>query len=561
MLSTLSVSNLAVIEQAEIEFGPGLNVLTGETGAGKSMILRAIDLITGRRATAEMIRQGADSCEVQALFTLSPLTISRIGEAIDEYDGDEELLIRRTVERSGRGKIYVNGRLATAGLLQRLAGFLIDITGQLEQIDLLEPETQRDHLDEFGVNPSAITDTAELYARWRETAESFDRLTRDRAGRDRYLAGLRSEFDELSRAELQVGEKERLHATAKRLASSETITSLISQSIAVFDADEGLDTLLGRIGSALDQAARLDPALEAIRSQYDSATSQVGELRLEFERYLAALDADPEKLEQLRERVAEISRLERKFGRSEAELVEYFNEIAAELETSDDSPENQARLEAEVVRLRAELNAAEVRLTTERRKAATALSKVVENDLKLLNMPKARFSVEVQPAESSRHGADRIEFLLAANPNDQLRPIAKVASGGELSRILLVLKTALNAAARTETQIFDEVDAGIGGAVAHAVGERLKRLAANGQIILVTHSPQIAAFGETHLLIRKDLTDTAARTTIDLLPEKGRIGEIARMLAGKEITVEFEESARKLLGLGQKPKKERRAST
>lgn len=560
MLSVLRIQNLAIAEELELEFGSGLNVLTGETGAGKSIILRAIDLLAGRRAAADIVRSGADRCTVEGLFVPATVTRERIARESDELDAivtsGEEILIRRIVDRNGRSKIYLNGQLVTAGTLSAVSSWLLDITGQHHQQLLFDPDHHRSLLDRFGVPLELRQRVAESYSIYAAAKRDLDRFLTGKANRDRELSRISAELEELSSAAIRVGERDELEGELKRLGSVETLGALGARAIEIFDSDEtGIDTQLRALLSAIDQAHALDPGLSELAALFDSGAVQLREARSELDRYLASLDVDPARLEAIRERIALIARLERKYARKGAELVEYAEEVRTLHEQLSGGGFDERSLRERHDTARSALDTVERQLTAARMSAAAILGKRVESELALLNMKKARFEVSVRPSQSSAEGADTVEMLLAANPGEPPKPLAKVASGGELSRLLLVLKTSLNAGtsdgeserAGADTQIFDEVDAGISGAVAQVVGERLFDVSRALQVIIITHSPQVAAFADRHFLVEKSSSDRSTTSSVRALDEDERVEHLAKMLAGKKVSEHFAHSARELL--------------
>ncbi|MCB0323662.1 MAG: DNA repair protein RecN [Bdellovibrionales bacterium] len=551
MLSLLRIQNLAIVEELEIEFTPGMNVLTGETGAGKSIVLKAIELLTGRRSSADIVRAGAPRCTIEGVFTLRHETRDAIlstAEELVDNDIDDELLIRRVVEPSGRSKLYINGALVTAAVLQRVAGLLLDITGQHQQTSLLVPEKHLRLLDEFGVPPTVRQEAAEAFAAYAKVRRELEHFIGDSEARTLRIERLRVELEELDDAALMAGERGELEAEQTRLANVEAISESVTRGIELCDAPgEGIEDQVRRVLSYIEEAAVLDGRLNEARTLLESAAVQVSEARLALSDYFAALEDDPGRLEFLRERIALIARLERKYGRKLDELVQYHLAIREEVGTFEAGAFDEKKLRAKLAEAEAALRTAEATLTARRREAAATLAKMAEKELHTLGMKKARFSVRIEPKTSSASGADDVEFMLAANPGEPFRPLSKVASGGELSRILLVLKTLLNERTAPATQVYDEIDTGIGGAIAEVVGEKLKAVATRSQVLLVTHAPQIAALADTHLLMSKRATKNRTQAQIKLLTADERVQQIAAMLAGREVTTQFEESAKALL--------------
>ena len=553
MLTLLRIQNLAIVEQSEVEFGPGLNVLTGETGAGKSIILKAIDLLLGRRASSDILRSGTDRCTVEGLFRI-PRELGRIlREEHDELEevlpeDEDELLLRRIIDASGRSKVYVNGQLMALGGLASLSARLMDVTGQHQQHILFDPLHHRELLDAFGVSDELKARVAVDFAAYADAKRSLDRFLSDTETRAVRMEKLAAERDELSEAALQPGERAALDAELIKLASVETLGSTVQRCLELLEeSDDSLDEKLRALSLQLESAAAIDPALDEVVALVDAAAVQLSEAQLTLGHYGAKLEADPLRLEQLRDRLALVARLERKYARPGDEIIAYLETISAELAEYEGGALDEGVLRKRLSEARATLDTSEQALTAARKAAAVRLSKEVEREFPPLNMQRATFEVAVNPAPSSTAGADGVEFLLAANPGEPARALGKVASGGELSRVLLILKTVLNEQRAPGTQVFDEVDSGIGGAVAQIVGEKLLAVSRRSQVILITHAPQIASLADQHFLVEKRAIGDRTTSSIRVLNEHERVAQIAGMLAGKSISANFEQSAKELL--------------
>ncbi len=551
MLSLLKIRNFAIVEELELEFGPGLNVLTGETGAGKSIILRAIELLGGSRASGDLIRSGQKTAEIEGLFLLPKPFLQNLLADFEELETlveDNELLVRRVIDISGKSRVYLNGRLTTAGSLQKIASRLVDITSQHEEHSLLDSAQHRNLLDSFGVSSELLFQVRQAYEEYSIAAGKLESFLKDSEAKRDYFRRIGFERDELKSAALKVGEREGLEAELNRLASFEKLSQGFSECLVILEEDtSSVDSQLRRVLTILNQALAVDPGIHEGVQLIQSAHVQIEEASRFFSQYGAGLENNPARLENLRERIAEISRLERKYGKPTGELVNYLARIQTELSEFESGDFDEAKLTAKVAELRSALLEFEEKLTQERINVGTQLSGLVESGLKKLNMEKARFQVSVLPAASSRYGKDSVEFNLAANPGEPFRHLAKVASGGELSRVLLILKTLLNEKEGPLLQIFDEVDTGIGGAVSQVVGEKLKHISSSAQVLIVTHAAQIAAFADTHLRISKTSSETSTRTVVEPLAKEERVRELARMMAGRDISEKFEDSARELI--------------
>jgi DNA repair protein RecN (Recombination protein N) len=551
MLSILKIQNLVLVDSLEMELSAGMNVITGETGAGKSILLKGLGLIAGMRGGAELIREGADKCEVEGLFVLSEDRRAALLEECPWTEvilADEELLIHRIVERTGRGKIYLNGRLSTRGELENIAAHLLDITGQREQQTLLDPSKHIALLDEHGVGEDLRTKVSSAFRKYSDAERALTAFRSANNEKKEYLRRISFEHEELSQLGIQPGEKERLHDEQKRLSGYEQLTSVVSEGLALIsDEEDGIERKLRRLSAGIERALKTDPTLRSGLDLIAGSLVQLREGRAFLEEYAAKLEPDPSRTEWVRERVSDIAKAERKYGKSAEDLVNYAKAVAAEIEAATGGERGEEGLENDLKTARAELSILEQEIRSERKKAAAKLKREVEKSLREVNMKHAVFESDFSEVASNSRGADAVQFLLAANPGDSPKALNKVASGGELSRILLILKTLLNEKREPSLQVFDEIDAGIGGAVAQVVGEKIRRLTPRCQVLLVTHSPQIAALADCHFLIEKNLSGARMKTNVQRLGEDERVGEVARMLAGKRVTGEFEQSARELM--------------
>lgn len=549
MLSVLRVSNFALIDEVEVELVPGLNIVTGETGAGKSIFLRALGLIQGGRASSDVVARGAQAAEIEALFLLDERERSELSAQFAELDSaTEELLIRRSIDASGKSKVYINGRLATVSMLSAIGERMIAITSQHDQRLLVDNAQQRSLLDAFGVPDPLLTEVAERYLEFDEAEQRYRSFLEKSEEQSLRLERLRAELEELEAADLQPDEREQHEAQLERLANVETLGLIAQECAEALSGEEsGVQDAVARLRQTLLRGQRIDSKLDPVVELVSGAAAQLEEASISLAEYATALDADPDRLEQLRARIAEIARLERKFKKRLPELLVYRDALAEEISLHESGAFDLERLETQAKAAREKLNQSELKLSEARMDCALKLQKAVAAGLNKVNMKAARFEVALTKCNSSIHGSDRIEFMFSANPGEPLRPLGKVASGGELSRILLVLKTALSRGSGAALQVFDEIDTGVGGRIAHIVGEKLQQVSRFSQVLVVTHSPQVAAFADRHFVVTK--TDKAARseTAIRLLEEDERVGELARMLAGKKVTREFEESAKELL--------------
>jgi DNA repair protein RecN (Recombination protein N) len=555
MLSSLKIKNLAIVEELEVEFTSGLNIITGETGAGKSIILKAISLLGGLRSQSDIIRHGQTRCEIEGLFNITPenkQSIIELADELAELIEDEQIIIRRIIEDNGKGKAYLNSNLVSLTTLQKISVYLFDITGQHQQQSLLDNAQHirlLDNYGEFGELLNVIKGSYLEYTKAKKTLDDFKKETGEKA---EYFRRLTFERDELKQVGLELNEREKLETQINKLQNVEFIGNAVSESLSLIDADNhGIAISLVRLRQLLENAGKKDNNLEELYKLVDSTYHQIKEINFSLEQYLNSLEANPEQLEIIRERIAEIARLERKYHKSVPELLGYYDKIQAELAEFEAGEFDVEKLEKKFLLAKKEFEDLASELSKKRKAKAQILEQKVEIELNRLNMKKAKFKIDFQNAEPSSHGTDAIQFMLTANPGEPFRILSKVASGGELSRVLLTLKTILNEKYATILQIFDEVDTGISGVVATVVGEKLKTISKTTQVLLITHSPQIAALADTHYVIAKEVKKLGGEektiVRIKRLAQPARIEEIARMLAGKNITEKFKEIAQELM--------------
>ena len=551
MLANLRVRNYALLDEVDIEFTPGLNVLTGETGSGKSILIGALGLILGGRAAADTIRSGAGSVVVEGLFEgerdpqLRTL-LSDIGVDPEE-DG---LIVRREVGRDGRNRCTINGSLVTVSVLRKLGVLLVDLHGQHDHQTLLNPRTHRDFLDGFEDVRTPKKHVAEAYRRFTERSGALRKLEEELAATREREELYRFQLDELDQADLSPGEDEELERERAVLEHAEQLIRVASEAYeALSEGEDAFVDGLVRVIRALEEAERIDPslgeALESVRTaryQLDDCTDFLG-------RYRDRVEYDPARLEEVLDRLDLIGRLKRKYGATLEEVAAHRERIAGELDRMDTADERRSDLREEVEAARQELAERAKALSDRRKQVARKLEGRVVAELAELGMGKTGFQVGIEWQESDdgpvridgrgfrvdAHGMDRIEFLISPNAGEALKPLASIASGGEISRIMLALKVILAESDRMPTLIFDELDIGIGGRIAESVGHRLKLLARDHQVLCITHLHQVACWGRTHFTVHKQSARGRSVTLVDHLDENGRVREIARMLAGETV--------------------------
>ena len=562
MLRFLRIRHLAVIDAAEVEFEPGLNVLTGETGAGKSILVEAVGLLLGSRASGDLVRTGEESAAIEAIFE----------------SGGEELIVRREITAQGRSRAFVNGALATAGALKELSSRLIELHGQHEHQTLLDPSTHLGVLDTFGALD--VTPTAAAFDAMRAAREELARVRASAHDRDARHDLITFQLGELDKAALaDAGEDAELAALRQVLASAERVERLCAESYAsLYERDDAILAALGGVWRRVSELAALDPRFAPYLDARDGIKSQLEDLAVFLRKYADGVDASPARLQQVEERLALLERLKRKYGPTLADVVARREALRRELTDLGRGDERIEDLERELTAARTAFLGRAGELSKARRRAAATFGRELEALLGSLAMERTRFDVRFddaagEPAWSAR-GIDAAEFFVSPNPGEELRPLARIVSGGELSRIMLGIKT-LTATSRhgfTEAGdrppsasapglIFDEVDAGIGGRVADVVGRTLRTLGSAFQVLCITHLPQIAAAADTHFAIEKRVDGGRTRTTVRRLDEAGRVEELARMLGGERVTDGIRASAREILVGRRKAKGESERST
>ena len=564
MLKELNIKNFAIIDQLRVEFTAGLNVFTGETGAGKSIVVDALNLALGERASADLIRTGCQEAVVEAAFELNGQATKEVkdllGEQGIEMEAGEDLIIRRVLATSGKNKVYINGSLANLATLSALGATLADIHGQHEHQSLLSLERQMEMLDSFGSLDALRETLFQSYRRLQDIRKELTALEageRDRAQREDML---RYQKNEIEASQLKSGEDEALASEQKLLANSEKIAGLSrAADEALYSADHAALTELKKAVTNLREIAAIDSRLAPVLELCEAGRAQIEEAAREVSAYADKVEFDPDRLEQIGDRLDLIQKLKKKYGGAIDEVVAFGERAAAELERMERSTEEIARLQKEVQTIKSGLTTQAQTLTKKRGSAARDLEKKVEAELTHLGMKKTVFTVKItqEPGDDTLdnhklgpRGADRVEFLISPNPGEEPKPLAKTASGGELSRIMLALKTILVEGDPIPTLVFDEVDAGIGGAVAEEVGKKLKRVAAKRQVFCITHLPQIASMAASHYGVSKSVKKDRTSTEVKLLDKQERVDEIARMLGGKTITEATIKHAEEMIARG-----------
>jgi len=564
MLADLHIQNFAIIEQLHVSFGPGFNVLTGETGAGKSILVDALNLLLGSRASPEMIRTGQDEAAVEAFFDLEEegelKVLNRL--SLKKSDG---LLIRRLIHRSGKSRAFLNGQAITLNLLEELAEELIHIYGQHEHQHFLDPQRHIDLLDFSGGLVSLRLAFQEDYAQLlRASAELAEGIAKKRERYDR-LELLAFQSKEISGANLQPGEEEELASERARLVHAEKLYAISHQGVEVLYGESG--SVVERLKSTrqrLREGEKIDPALGLMAAAVESVLFQVEDAATSLRSYREKIYFDPRRLETIEARLDEIHKLKRKYGPSLPEVLTYKEKIDQERQGLESFEEKISHLQSSTAILQAQAVSHAEELSRQRKKVARELSGKVAAELSTLGMKKVRFEIQVEkervrevedPAAApqlNEKGMDRVQFLISPNPGEDLKPLAKIASGGELSRIMLAMKRIFAEETRVHTLIFDEVDAGIGGGVAEVVGRKLKEISKRHQVFCITHLPQIASCADAHYRVSKKTHGGRTFVEVSGLPPEGRLEEVARMLGGLKITGKTLDHAREMLKNAQR---------
>ena len=559
MLMHLKVSNVALIEEASIDFAPGLNILSGETGAGKSILIDSINFVLGSRVPRDFIRSGAEAATVEAFLTVShDQLVEQIAELGVDIGEDRALLIFRSQSDKGRSVLKINGKPVTIGMLREIAALLIDIHGQHEHQSLLNPQKHLQLLDRFcqdKLEPKKAR-LARHIADYRALQKAISAISNEDADENR-VAMYKFHIEEIAAANLTAGEEERLNQRRKLLSNAEKITSSAAAAADLLGGESGALDKVARVLEFAETIGALDVDRQNITEGLAEAYAHLEDASREFARYAEALEHNPQELEEVEARLEQIYRLKQKYGRAgAAQILEYFDELTQKLNGIENSREELARLSAEKKLLEKEIGRVCLEMSKIRKDAATVLETQIEGILRQLGMESARFAIEIaHRAEFGANGLDRAEFMISANVGESPKPLSNIASGGEMSRVMLALKTALASYDTIETFIFDEIDAGISGRTAQQVAEKLSIISRDHQILCITHLPQIAAMGDANFLIEKNQTNKRTFTYVHNLDEDGKAAEIARLLGGAAITATTEKAAKEMIKLAEMSKK------
>jgi DNA repair protein RecN (Recombination protein N) len=537
MLATLRIKNLALVSDLTVEFQAGLNGITGETGAGKSILIGALDLLLGERADRTMIRSGGDSCAVEAVFD-----VARLRAAVDRFceengiEGCEhdQLLIRRVFSASGTNRQFINGSPVTLNLLKALGESLVDIHGAHEHQSLLHPARQLAILDAFGSLEKERAQFAAVARRKGEVEAAKAALIIDERTYAQQLDLLRFQVKEIAAARLVAGEDTGVEQAHQRASNAARLLELAQTALKLLDGDEpSVLTQAGALGRTLHELARVDAAARRLNEMHARAIELLRELQAEISDYADAVEIDPARLSELEERLNVLQSLKRKYGPTVEEVIAFGEEARRKLASLEERDTELERLNAELVKLDEQLARSGAALSANRRKVVPELRKAVAKQLAALAFKQSHFDVELAPAPATLNGMDRIEFQFAPNPGEAPRPLRDIASSGELARVMLALKTVLADVDEIPLLVFDEVDANVGGETGNAVGEKMRQIARNRQVLCITHLPQVAAHATSHYVVSKETKGGRTTSEIRLLDGEDRITELARMLGGQ----------------------------
>lgn len=568
MLVELSIRNFAIIKSVTIPFQQGLNILTGETGAGKSIIIDALGLLLGERSSHEYVRYGEKKAEVEGLFEFETnhpafAICEQFGIAVEQ---DGALLVRREISNQGKSVIRINGQLITLAMLRELGPWLVNIHGQHDTIALMQANKHIEWLDAYGEKELELTkkEFGTLYTAYRKTRQDVERMSKNERELIQRIDLLSYQLDEIEGASLNPGEDEKLIQLRKKWSNMEKVFSGLQDAYrSLYGEHRGMDWL-GHAMSELERVSQYDEQIELIVENIRSAYYQVEDALHQMRQVKDSLEFQPEELSEVERRLDLIQGLKRKYGKSVDEILEYAATIQDELDEIRNFDSRLQQLQDKLHELAADLAVEALEMSAIRKNLAVKLSLAIEEQLRELHMERARFQIDVRQEHDESgievegikrridaSGIDMVEFMIAPNPGEPLRPLAKIASGGELSRVMLAIKAILATTDQVQTLIFDEVDTGVSGRVAQAIAEKLAKVGDNRQVLCITHLPQVASFADAHFVIHKEMNDRETTTQVQLLHEEERVVELARMLGGAIVTDTTKDHAREMIQMGK----------
>ncbi len=550
MLSNLYIENIAVIEKTNIDFSSGFNVLTGETGAGKSIVIDSINAVLGARTPKQIIRNGADSAFVSACFTDVSAYVEKKARLLGFEVEDGMLILQREMTSSGRNNCKINSRPATVSALKELSAYLVNIHGQSDNLELMSPSLHLHYIDALAKNNELLSQYKRVFAEYMSAKEELENANDDESERLARIDLLRFQIDELESADIKIGESEELNKEKNVLMNCEKISKALYKSKAILDGDDDIDGVVNMTDDActsLVVAARYREDLGDLSDRLMNTLYELKDISDLISDSISDIDGDPYRLEQIEERLDTLYRLQRKYGDTEEQMLLYLENIKSELMTLQEYDANREKLAARFEKLREEAFSLAEKLSLIRHKEAERFSTQVQKEMAFLEMPNVSLCVAFEQCELCKTGIDKVEFLISVNLGEDPKPVTKIASGGELSRMMLAIKTVLSRYDIIETLIFDEIDTGISGSAAQKVGMKLKEVSKDRQVMCVTHQAQIAAFADNHFLINKEFSDNKTFTHVDKLDTDGRVAELARIIGGVNVTQTALDHARQLI--------------
>ena len=561
MLYDLHIENIAVIQRADVEFEPGFNVLTGETGAGKSIVIDAIDAVLGGRTSRELVRSGTDRAMVSATFSADNTESWCEENGIEPEDGT--LVLLRRISADGRGACRVNGAAVTVSQLRELGGLLLNIHGQNDGRQLMDESRHRGYLDAFGGLDGMLAEYRAAYRAYRDIEKEMERLNLDEIEKARLQDSLSYQIDELEKAELRPGESDELSQRRDLLRNAGKLSEAVDGALdALYDNEYSAVSMAGEAAGLLDRVSALSPEMESAEKNVNDALFMLEDAAETLRDFKSSLDFSPEEYDALENRLSALRRLFKKYGGDETDLLARLDECRVRLDEIQYAEDSLIKLEKKLEKQKAAVLKLAEKLTGARKDAAARLQKRVQDELRELNMPSVRFETEMEPLETElgfdANGADRVRFLMSANAGETPGRISRIASGGELSRIMLALKSVFAENDAVPSMVFDEIDTGVSGVAAQRVGEKIAALALDKQVLCITHLPQIAAMADAHYLIQKAEQNGRTFTNVTRLDRDGRKMELARLHGGDNITATTLQSAQEQLDAADKYKRERK---
>lgn len=550
MLSNLYIENIAVIEKTNIDFTDGFNVLTGETGAGKSIVIDSINAVLGQRTTKQLIRNGCNSAFVSATFSDVSRFVEKKAKSLGFEVEDGVVILQREMNLSGKNNCRINSRPATVSALKELSSYLVNIHGQSDNAELMSPSLHLHYIDALAQNSDLLNLYRETYYEYAKAKELLENANDDEAKRLSDIDLLRYQVEELENADIKIGETDELNAEKTTLLNSDKITKALIKAKAILDGDDDVDGVINMTDdaqSALAISARYQESLSDLSDRLANALYELKDISELIDDSISDIESDPYRLEAIEERLDLLYRLSRKYGSTEQEMLDFLESAKERLKELEDYDINREKLKAKFLELEQKATELAKKLSKIRHDTALEFSSQVQSEMTFLEMPNVRLCVKFTENELSKSGIDKVEFLISVNLGEDPKPVAKIASGGELSRMMLAIKTVLARHDIVETMIFDEIDTGISGSAASKVGMKLKEVSKDRQVMCVTHQAQIAALADSHFVISKEFSDNKTFTSVNKLDMDGRVNELARIIDGVNITQTAIEHAKELI--------------